>query len=217
MRCNFTFIKTKPRYNITMKNNIRISRNKSMNYFSSLIYCINEANRLHLNNNITHNFNRVDGNNNKWFHHIVVEGVCGREFEVKFICDYGIPNGGEYIKILSWKENGETLDKFTGFRSFDNSLGTRFTLAYIDCSRNTPHKVYDFERNNTRETLTTEKVFGVDDMGIGEDVYMPVRLSNRVRGEYTITLPSGTVIRVREEDIKDTCIRVIKRKPVKNH
>ncbi len=198
-----------------MDTNIRINRNKSMNYFSSLIHCINEANRLHLNNNITHNFNRVDGNENKWFHHIIVEGVCGREFEVKFICEYDIPNNSEYIKIISWEENGETLDKFTGFRSFDNSLGIRFTLAYSDCRSNAPRKVYDYERNNTRETLTTEKVFGIDDMGIGEEVYMPVRLSNRVRGEYTITLPTGTVIRVREGDIKDTCIRVIKRKPVK--
>ena len=198
-----------------MNTNIRISRNKSMNYFSSLIHCINEANRLHLNNNITHNFNSVDGNKNKWFHHIIVEGVCGREFEVKFICEYDIPNNSEYIKIISWEENGEILDNFTGFRSFDNSLGTRFTFAYSDCRSNAPRKVYEFERNNTRETLTTEKVFGIDDMDIGEEVYMPVRLSNRVRGEYTITLPTGTVIRVCEDDIKDTCIRVIKRKPVK--
>lgn len=41
--------------------------------------------------------------------------------------------------------------------------------------------------------------------------------SDRIRGEYTITLPAGTVIRIREGDIKDICIRVIKRKPVKNH
>ena len=198
-----------------MNTNIRICRNKSMDYFDSLIHCIKEANRLHLNNNITHNFNRVDGNGNKWFHHIIVEGVCGREFEVKFTCEYDIPNNSEFIKIISWEENGEILDKFTGFRSFDNSLGTRFTLAYSDCMSNAPRKVYDYERTNTRETLTTEKVFGIDDMGIGEEVYMPVRLSNRVRGEYTITLPTGTVIRVREGDIKDTCIRVIKRKPVK--
>ena len=195
--------------------NIRINRNKSMSYFRSLIHCIKEANRLHLNNNITHNFNRVDGNENKWFHHIIVEGVCGREFEVKFICEYDIPNNREYIKILSWEENGGILDNFTGFNSFDNNLGIRFTLAYSDCRDNAPCKVYDFERINTRESLTTEKVFGIDDMGIGEEVYMPVRLSNRVRGEYTITLPTGTVIRVREDDIKDTCIRVIKRKPVK--
>jgi hypothetical protein len=52
-------------------------------------------------------------------------------------------------------------------------------------------------------------------MGIGEEVYMPVRLTDRVRGEYTITLPTGTVIRVREGDIKDSCIRVIKRKVAK--
>lgn len=199
-----------------MNTSIRISRKKSMNYFSSLIYCINEANRLHLNDNITHNFNRVDGNEHKWFHHIIVKGgICGREFEVKFTCDYDISNNSEFIKIISWEENGEILDNFTGFRSFDNSLGTRFTLAYSDCSRNAPRKVYDYERNNSRETLTTEKVFGIDDMGIGEEVYMPVRLSNRVRGEYTITLPTGTVIRVREDDIKDTCIRVIKRKVAK--
>ena len=198
-----------------MDTNIRINRNKSMNYFSSLIHCIKEANRLHLNDNITHNFNKVNGNEHKWFHHIIVEGVCGREFEVKFICEYDIPNNSEYIKIISWEENGGILDNFTGFRSFDNSLGIRFTLAYSDCRSNAPRKVYEFERINTRETLTTEKVFGIDDMGIGEEVYMPVRLSNRVRGEYTITLPTGTVIRVREDDIKDTCIRVIKRKPVK--
>lgn len=199
-----------------MNTNIRISRNKSMNYFSLLVHCIKEANRLHLNNNIIHNFNRVDGKEHKWFHHIIVEGVCGREFEVKFICEYDIPNNSEYIKILSWEENGEILDRFTGFRSFDNCLGTRFTLAYSDCSRNVARKIYDFERTNSRETLTTEKVFGIDDMGIGEEVYMPVRLSNRVRGEYTITLPSGTVIRVRENDIKDTCIRVVKRKVARN-
>ena len=81
---------------------------------------------------------------------------------------------------------------------------------------NAPKTIYPYERANTRETLTTEKVFGVDDMGIGEEVYMPVRLSNRVRGEYTITLPTGTVIRVREGDIKDTCIRVVKRKAARN-
>ena len=146
-----------------MNTNIRISRNKSMDYFDSLIHCIKEANRLHLNNNITHNFNRVNGNGNKWFHHIIVEGVCGREFEVKFICEYDILNNSEYIKIISWEENGEILDNFTGFRSFDNSLGTRFTLAYSDCRSNAPRKVYEFERNNSRETLTTEKVFGIDD------------------------------------------------------
>ena len=119
-----------------MNTNIRINRNKSMNYFRSLIYCIKEANRLHLNNNITHNFNRVDGKEHKWFHHIVVEGVCGREFEVKFICEYDIPNNSEYIKLLSWEENGEIFDNFTGFRSFDNSLGANFTLAYSDCRHN---------------------------------------------------------------------------------
>ena len=195
----------------------KITRKDSMRYFDRLICVINFADKHHLNANIISSCNSIDNNKHMWKRKVVVNNVDGNSFMVEFVVTYNIPKNSQHIKILRWCENGKTFDNFTGFTSCDNVLGTRFCLSNIDLCMNTPSQIYSYERTNSRETLTTEKVFGIDDMGIGEEVYMPVRLSNRVRGEYTITLPTGTVICVREGDIKDTCIRVVKRKPVKNH
>lgn len=194
----------------------KITRKDSMRYFDRLIGVINFADKHHLNANVTYHSDTVGNNKHKWNKKVVINNVNGNSFIVEFVVTYDIPKNSQHIKILRWCENGETFDNFTGFTSCDNSLGTRFCLSHTDLFMNTPKTIYPYERANTRETLTTEKVFGIDDMGIGEEVYMPVRLSNRVRGEYTITLPSGTVIRVRENDIKDTCIRVVKRKVARN-
>lgn len=194
----------------------KITRKNSMRYFDRLIGVINFADKHHLNANVTYHSDTVGNNKHKWNKKVVINNVNGNSFIVEFVVTYDTPKNSQHIKILRWCENGETFDNFTGFTSCDNSLGTRFCLSHTDLFMNTPKTIYPFERTNSRETLTTEKVFGIDDMGIGEEVYMPVRLSNRVRGEYTITLPTGTVIRVRENDIKDTCIRVVKRKVARN-
>lgn len=193
----------------------KITRKDSMRYFDRLIGVINFADKHHLNANITSHWDNVGNNKHKWMKKVAVNNVNGKSFMVEFVVTYNIPKNSQHIKILRWCENGKTFDNFTGFTSCDNSLGTRFCLSHSDLFTNTPRTIYQFERENSRENLVTEKVFGIDDMGIGEEVYMPVRLSNRVRGEYTITLPTGTVIRVREDDIKNTCIRVIKRKVAK--
>ena len=193
----------------------KITRKDSMRYFDRLISVINLADKHHLNTNITSSCNSVDNNKHKWKRKVVVDNVRGNSFTVEFMVTYNIPKNTQHIKILRWCENDKTFDNFTGFTSCDNVLGTRFCLSNIDLCMNTPKQIYSFERESSRENLVTEKVFGIDDMGIGEEVYMPVRLSNRVRGEYTITLPTGTVIRVREGDIKNTCIRVIKKKAAK--
>ena len=190
----------------------RINRKESMNYFRLLTRCIIEANRLHLNNNI---ISKIEKKNSKWHREVIVNNVCGRTFKVHFIVEYDNPKNSVYIKIIRWEENDKVMENFTGFTSCDNSLGTCFCLSHSKLCTNAPKTIYPFERENSRENLVTEKVFGIDDMGFGEEVYMPVRLSDRVRDNYTITLPSGTVIRVNESDIKDTCFRVIKRKPVK--
>lgn len=193
----------------------KITRKDSMRYFDRLIGVINFADKHHLNTNVTSRCDNVGNNKHKWLKRVVVNNVNGNSFTVEFVVTYNIPKNSQHIKILRWCENDKTLDNFTGFTSCDNSLGTRFCLSHSELFTNTPKKIYPFERENSRENLVTEKVFGIDDMGIGEEIFMPVRLSNRVRGEYTITLPTGTVIRVREEDIKNTCIRVIKRKVAK--
>ena len=193
----------------------KITRKNSMRYFERLIGVINFADKHHLNANVTSCLDNVDNNKHKWMQKVVVNNVNGNSFIVEFVVTYNIPKNSQHVKILRWCENGKTFDNFTGFTSCDNCLGTRFCLSHSDLHTNTPKTIYPFERENSRENLVTEKVFGIDDMGIGEEVYMPVRLSNRVRGEYTISLPTGTVIRVREGDIKDTCIRVIKRKVAK--
>ena len=193
----------------------KITRKDSMRYFDRLIGVINFANKHHLNTNVTYHGDNVGNNKHKWMKKVVVNNVNGNSFMVEFVVTYNIPKNSQHIKILRWCENGKTFDNFTGFTSCDNSLGTRFCLSHSDLFTNTPKKIYPFEREISRENLVTEKVFGIDDMGIGEEVYMPVRLSDRVRGNYTITLPTGTVIRVCEDDIKNTCIRVIKRKVAK--
>ena len=193
----------------------KITRKDSMRYFDRLIGVINFADKHHLNANVTSHSDNVDNNKHKWMKKVVVNNVNGNSFMVEFVVTYNIPKNSQHIKILRWCENGKTFDNFTGFTSCDNSLGTRFCLSHSDLFTNTPKKIYPFEREISRENLVTEKVFGIDDMGIGEEVYMPVRLSDRVRGNYTITLPTGTVIRVCEDDIKNTCIRVIKRKVAK--
>ena len=193
----------------------KITRKNSMRYFDRLIGVINFADKHHLNTNIISHVDNVSNNKHKWMKKVIVNNVNGNSFIVEFVVTYNIPKNSQHIKILRWCENGKTFDNFTGFTSCDNSLGTRFCLSYSSFYTNTPKSIYPFERKNSRENLVTEKVFGIDDMGIGEEVYMPVRLSNRVRGEYTITLPTGTTIRVHEGDIKNTCIRVINRKVVK--
>ena len=193
----------------------KITRKDSMRYFDRLIGVINFADKHHLNTNVTSRWDNVGNNKNKWMWEVIVNNVNGNSFTVEFTVTYDIPKNSQHIKILRWCENGTTFDNFTGFTSCDNSLGTRFCLSHTDLFMNAPKTIYQFERESSRENLVTEKVFGIDDMGIGEEVYMPVRLADRVRGEYTITLPTGTVIRVREGDIKDTCIRVIKRKVAK--
>ena len=193
----------------------KITRKDSMRYFDRLIWVIDFADKHHLNANVKYRGDKVGNNKHKWLEKVVVNNVNGNSFMVEFVVTYDIPKNSQHIKIIRWCENGKTFDNFTGFTSCDNSLGTRFCLSHSKLCTNTPKTIYQFERENSRENLVTEKVFGIDDMGIGEEVYMPVRLSNRVRGEYTITLPTGMVIRVREGDIKDTCIRVIKRKVVK--
>lgn len=193
----------------------KIARKDSMRYFDHLIGVINFADKHHLNANVTSRCNNVGNNKHKWMKKVVVNNVNGNTFTMEFVVTYNIPKNTQHIKILRWCENDKTLDNFTGFTSCDNSLGTRFCLSHSELFTNTPKTIYPFERENSRENLVTEKVFGIDDMGIGEEVYMPVRLTDRVRGEYTITLPTGTVIRVREGDIKNTCIRVIKRKVAK--
>ena len=193
----------------------QITRKDSMRYFDRLIGVINFADKHHLNNNVTSRWDNVGNNKHKCMWNVVVNNVNGNSFTVEFTVTYDIPKNSQHIKILRWCENGTTFDNFTGFTSCDNSLGTRFCLSHTDLFMNAPKTIYQFERESSRENLVTEKVFGIDDMGIGEEVYMPVRLTDRVRGEYTITLPTGTVIRVREGDIKNTCIRVIKRKIAK--
>ena len=193
----------------------KITRKDSMRYFDRLISVINFADKHHMNTNVTSRWDNIGNNKHKWMWEVVVNNVNGNSFTVEFTVTYDIPKNSQHIKILRWYENGNTFDNFTGFTSCDNSLGTRFCLSHTDLFMNAPKPIYSFERENSRENLVTEKVFGIDDMGIGEEVYMPVRLSDRVRGEYTITLPTGTVIRVREGDIKNTCIRVIKRKVAK--
>ena len=193
----------------------KITRKNSMRYFDRLIDIINFADKYHLNTNVTFHSDNVGNNKHKWMNKIAVNNVNGNSFTVEFVVTYNIPKNSQYIKILRWFENDETIDNFTGFTSCDNSLGTRFCLSHSELFTNTPRTIYQFERENSRENLVTEKVFGIDDMGIGEEVYMPVRLANRVRNNYTITLPTGTVICVSEEDIKNTCIRVIKRKVTK--
>ena len=191
----------------------KISRKDSMRYFERLNSIINDADKYHLNNNVASNLDKIG--NHKWLKKVIINNVRGNSFEVEFVVTYDIPKNISHIKILRWTENGEILDNFTGFTSCDNGIHARFSYYDSNLLMNTPKTIYQFERENSRENLVTEKVFGIDDMGIGEEVYMPVRLSNRIRGEYTITLPTGTVIRVCEGDIKDTCIRVIKRKVAK--
>lgn len=193
----------------------KINRKDSMRYFDRLIWVINFADKHHLSSNVKSRSDNVGNNKHKWMNKIVVNNVNGNSFMVEFVVTYNIPKNTQHVKILRWCENGKTFDNFTGFTDCDNSLGTRFCLSHTDLYMHAPKPIYQFERESSRENLVTEKVFGIDDMGIGEEVYMPVRLSDRVRGEYTITLPTGTVIRVREGDIKNTCIRVIKRKVAK--